>query len=93
MEELFDFTIERSTADDDLLEFATECVDEAFAYLGVDDLVEERHGESPSHSPLGNHRENLVFINLFEDQRHADDEVGLHIGKGFEQDFWRRHFA
>ena len=86
LQECLYLLVESCTADDDLVELAAEGLDDLLAYPLADFLRDDGHGQKQSHAVvlyLGKH---LLADNLLNDQRHGDDNLGLHIGKGLCDD-------
>ena len=83
--------VERSTADDDLVEVAAE----GLAHLGEDGgahlLADDGHGHEQSHLvglQLGEH---LLADDLLDDQRHGDHDARLDVGQRLGDDGGRGH--
>ena len=81
MEKLLHLVIERGSADYDLFKFPAEGVDKFFAYLGIYERVEKRHGKRPAHCPFRDHWQNLVLIDFLKDEGHAYDKIWPDVGQ------------
>ena len=79
MQELFDLVVERCTAYNNLLEFTAEGLYELIAYLAVYDLVDSGDFKHIPDRRFLQYRSQLVAVDLFENERHAYDEVRLHL--------------
>ena len=76
--------VESRAAEDDLFEAAAECSDEAVAYLLLYGLGQQRN----VHHGAGavGYRLELGLVDLFHDERHGDDDVGVYLLEGLHYD-------
>ena len=87
VKELLHLAVKRGTTDNHFLKRTAESLDQTVADLGIDGMVNERHGQGPTNGTAGDHRHNLLSVDLFENQRNAYHEIGAHLGQCGEQQF------
>ncbi len=85
--------VERSAAYYHFLELTAESLDKAVADLAVDESLEPRQFQRAAHRGLLDDRAQFVAVDLFENERDADDQIGPYLCKGFEQKFGSGKFA
>ena len=73
-EEIFDFLVERSTASNDFVDVASECVEQLLAYLLVDDVAQAWDAEQELHLWCVDDREHFTLHNLLDDERYGNHE-------------------
>ena len=90
VEESFNFLVERSAADNHLIEVATEGIAYLVADLLLHLLADDRHVEEHAHTVVLNLREYLLADNLLDNQRHSDDNCWLDASECLGDDGWAR---
>ena len=90
MEETFYFLVEGSTADNHLVEVATEGIGYLVAYLLLHLLADYRHVEQHTHAVVLNLWEYLLADDLLDNQRHSNDDCWLDASECFSDDGWTR---
>lgn len=93
VQKLLDLTIDGSTTHNHLFEAAAEGIDQFLAHLPVDTGVENGNIQSPTHGRLVEQGLYLFLVNLLENQRHANNEIGPHLLERLQQDFGRRNLT
>ena len=93
MEKLLNLVVERSASHNHFLEFAAECAYELLADLPVYKVSHAGHHEQSLSGGLVEDRAEFVAVNLFENERNAENKVRFHLGEGFEQEFGGGKFA
>ena len=90
MQEILHLSVERSTADNHLVEVATEGVAHLVADLLLHLLADYWHVEQHAHAVVLNLREHLLADDLLDDQRHSDDNGWLDAAECLSNDGWAR---
>ena len=68
-----------------MIEVATECILQTLAYLLLDLVAHYRHLEQQADLGVLDLRKDGLAYNLLQDEGHANDNLGLNIGKCLEQ--------
>ena len=90
MEEGLHLLVEGSTANDDLIEIATESVGYLLANLLAYLLADNRHVEQQAHAIVLYLREHLFANDLLDNERHGYDDGRLDATKCLGDDGWAR---
>ena len=79
MEESLHLLVECSSSHNHLVEIASEEVGEPLTYFFIDQALCERQCQEALCAEGLELRENSGLHNFLHDERHADEDVGLHI--------------
>ena len=90
VEESFNFLVERSAADNHLIEVATEGIAYLVADLLLHLLADDRHVEEHAHAVVLDLREYLLADNLLDNQRYSYDDGWLDASECLGDDGWAR---
>ena len=90
-QELFHFLIEGRTAYNDCRKITAEGLYHLFAYGGFYLVVDDRHFQQQFHGGRFQLGQYALLDDLFDDERYGHNEVGLHVGKGLEDDLRAWH--
>ena len=90
-EELLNLLVEGSTANDNLIELATERIYNLLANLLENLLVYEWHVEQQTHAIGLKLRQHLFADNLLDNQRYSNDDCRFYFCKGCSDDSRRRN--
>ena len=91
LQELLYFLVESSTANDNLIELATECIYNLLANLLENLLVYERHVEQQTHAIGLELRQHLFADNLLDNQGYSNDDCRFYFCECCSNDSWRRN--
>ena len=89
MQELLYFAIEGGSADDYLIEIASEGLVKLFAHAFPDFMVDDRHVHQDLHAWCLQLRQDNLLDDFLYDKGNTDNDVGFYFAKGIEDDFRR----
>ena len=93
MEKLFYFRVHSGSADNNFLEASSKGINQLLANLSVYLAVEKRDAQRPFHAFLADDGLDYIFIDLLDDKRYCDNQVGFDLFESFHYDFWGGNFA
>ena len=91
LEEFLHILVKRRTAYDDLVETASERIDEFCLYLIEYQLVKDMKTEHLANSVFLKNRADFALVNLLNDERNRNYKIRLHLRKSLHNDFRTRH--